>query len=131
LGGPQSRSGRFGENKILDTIGTRTPTPSIVQPVVSRYTDYAIPAPTRIFVPEKNIIKICNEACLLNIQIYIKIDELLFLPDKSLLIHNHENSSHRLIVHHERRVVTEWRQPTVLPAIPFHHGCIDIYFAHE
>jgi hypothetical protein len=27
LGGPQSRSGRFGEENILDTIGTRTPTP--------------------------------------------------------------------------------------------------------
>jgi hypothetical protein len=26
LGGPQSRSGRFGEEKILDPSGTRTPT---------------------------------------------------------------------------------------------------------
>jgi hypothetical protein len=27
LGGPQSRSGRRGEEKILDPTGTRTPTP--------------------------------------------------------------------------------------------------------
>jgi hypothetical protein len=27
LGGPQSRSGRRGEKKILDPTGTRTPTP--------------------------------------------------------------------------------------------------------
>jgi hypothetical protein len=27
LGGPQSRSGRYGEEKILDPTGTRTPTP--------------------------------------------------------------------------------------------------------
>jgi hypothetical protein len=45
LGGPQSRSGRFGEEKILDPTWTGTPTPSVVQPVASRYTDYAIPAP--------------------------------------------------------------------------------------
>jgi hypothetical protein len=45
LGGLQSRSGRFGEGKIFDPTGTRTPTPSIVQPVASRYTDYATPAP--------------------------------------------------------------------------------------
>jgi hypothetical protein len=45
LGGPQSRSGRPGEEKILDPTGTRTPTPSVVQLVASRYTDCAIPAP--------------------------------------------------------------------------------------
>jgi hypothetical protein len=35
LGGPQSRSGRLGEEKILDPAGTRTPTPrsSSPQPV--------------------------------------------------------------------------------------------------
>jgi hypothetical protein len=35
LGGPQSRSGRLGEKKILDPTGTRTPTPppSSPQPV--------------------------------------------------------------------------------------------------
>jgi hypothetical protein len=43
LGGPQSRSGRFGEEKILDPTGTLNPL--VVQPVSSRYTDYAIPAP--------------------------------------------------------------------------------------
>jgi hypothetical protein len=39
LGEPQSRSGRHGEVKILDSTGTRTPTSSVVQPVASRYTD--------------------------------------------------------------------------------------------
>jgi hypothetical protein len=38
LGGPQSRPGRYGEVKILDLAGTRTPTPSVVQPVASQYT---------------------------------------------------------------------------------------------
>jgi hypothetical protein len=32
LGEPQSRSGRFGEEKILDPIGTRTPTPQSSSP---------------------------------------------------------------------------------------------------
>jgi hypothetical protein len=42
LGGPHRRSGRYGEVKILDPTGTRTPShSSIVQPVGSRYTDYA------------------------------------------------------------------------------------------
>jgi hypothetical protein len=45
LGGPQSRSGRFGAEKILDPTGTRVLSPSVVQPVASRYTDYAISAP--------------------------------------------------------------------------------------
>jgi hypothetical protein len=44
LGGPQSRSGRRGEEEILDLTGILTPTPSVVQPVASRYTDWAIPA---------------------------------------------------------------------------------------
>jgi hypothetical protein len=44
LGGPQSRSGRRGEEGILDPTGFRTPTSSVVQPVASRYTEYAIPA---------------------------------------------------------------------------------------
>jgi hypothetical protein len=47
LGGPQSRSARRGGENILDRTGTRTPTTYlVVQPVTSRYTDYAIPAPT-------------------------------------------------------------------------------------
>jgi hypothetical protein len=45
LGGPQSRSGQRGEEKILDPTGTRTPTPRSSSPQASRYTDYAIPAP--------------------------------------------------------------------------------------
>jgi hypothetical protein len=44
LGGPQSRSGRRGEEKILDPTGTpQTPSP------VSRYTDYAIPCRAALF----------------------------------------------------------------------------------
>jgi hypothetical protein len=39
LGGPQSPSGRYGEVKIFDPTGTRTPPPPGVQPVASRYTD--------------------------------------------------------------------------------------------
>jgi hypothetical protein len=41
LDGPQSRSGRLEEEKILDTAGTLIPTPSVVQPVGSLYTNYA------------------------------------------------------------------------------------------
>jgi hypothetical protein len=51
LGGPQSRSGRYGEEKIFDPTGTRTPTPLVVQPVASRYTDWAIPAPHELIGP--------------------------------------------------------------------------------
>jgi hypothetical protein len=50
---------------------------------------------TGIFVSKGNIITIYNKACLLSIQIYIKIQELLFLPDIYLLNHNQKNSSHR------------------------------------
>jgi hypothetical protein len=32
MGGPQSRSGRRGEEKILDPTGTRTPTPQSLGP---------------------------------------------------------------------------------------------------
>jgi hypothetical protein len=34
LGGPQSRSGRFGEQKIIDPTGTRTPTPRSSSPYI-------------------------------------------------------------------------------------------------
>jgi hypothetical protein len=44
LGVPQSRFERYGEVKILDPTGTRTPTSSVVHPVASRYTDCATAA---------------------------------------------------------------------------------------
>jgi hypothetical protein len=43
LGGPQSRSGLYGEAKIFTLSGLELPLPLIVQPVASRYTDWAIP----------------------------------------------------------------------------------------
>jgi hypothetical protein len=55
LGGPQSRSGRYGEVKNFDPTGTRTPAPLVVQPVASRYTDWAIPAPS----PQGFLPKLC------------------------------------------------------------------------
>jgi hypothetical protein len=45
LGGPQTRSGRYGEVKIFTLPRLEFPLPLIVQPVASRYTDWAIPAP--------------------------------------------------------------------------------------
>jgi hypothetical protein len=36
LGGPQSRSGHYGEEKNLTPAGNRTP---VVQPIACRYTD--------------------------------------------------------------------------------------------
>jgi hypothetical protein len=51
--GPQSQSGRLGEEKILDATGTRTPDFLIAHPVASRYTDYAIPAPCLIKYGDK------------------------------------------------------------------------------
>jgi hypothetical protein len=39
LGGPQSRSGQYGEVKIFTQTGLELPLPLVVQPVVSRYTD--------------------------------------------------------------------------------------------
>jgi hypothetical protein len=38
LGGPQSQSGKRGEEKILDSTGTNSDL-LVVQPVASRYTD--------------------------------------------------------------------------------------------
>jgi hypothetical protein len=44
LGGSQSRHGRYGEVKILNPTGTRTPNPLVVQPIASRNTDCATAA---------------------------------------------------------------------------------------
>jgi hypothetical protein len=53
LGGPQSRSGRYGEVKIFYPTGTRTPAPLVVQPVASRYTiELSRLLPTCSIVPQ-------------------------------------------------------------------------------
>jgi hypothetical protein len=39
LGGPQSRSRRYGEVKMFTLPGLELPLPLVVQPVASRYTD--------------------------------------------------------------------------------------------
>jgi hypothetical protein len=55
--GPQSRSGRRGEEKILDPHRDSNSNPSVVQPVTSRYTDWAIPAPElHVFASEKTVL---------------------------------------------------------------------------
>jgi hypothetical protein len=53
FGGPQSRSRRRGEEKILDSIKIRISDPVVVEPAVSRYTNYAIPAPIDLLLSEK------------------------------------------------------------------------------
>jgi hypothetical protein len=45
LGEPQSRSGRYGEVKMFTLRVLELPSPLVIQPVASRYTDWAIPAP--------------------------------------------------------------------------------------
>jgi hypothetical protein len=55
LGGPQNRSGRSREEKILDPTGTRTPNSSVVQPVASRYPDYATPAHGSTIINSKSV----------------------------------------------------------------------------
>jgi hypothetical protein len=45
LGGPQSQSGRRGEEKILDPTRIQTLISSVVQPRASRYTNYVILVP--------------------------------------------------------------------------------------
>jgi hypothetical protein len=42
--GPQSWILRYAEVKILDHTGTQTLDPSVIQPVATRYTDYATAA---------------------------------------------------------------------------------------
>jgi hypothetical protein len=51
------RAGLGDVEKILDPTRTPIPTPQVVQPIASRYTDYAIPAP--IF-REKNMRNLIN-----------------------------------------------------------------------
>jgi hypothetical protein len=47
LGGPQSQSGRHGENAW--PYRDSNSDPSFIQPVASRYTDWAIPAPLQLY----------------------------------------------------------------------------------
>jgi hypothetical protein len=44
FGGPQNRSGRYGEVKIFTLPGLELPPHLVIQPVASHYTDWAIPA---------------------------------------------------------------------------------------
>jgi hypothetical protein len=47
LGGPQSQSGRCGEEKILHPTGTQTSNSRVIQPIASRYTYYDLPFPCK------------------------------------------------------------------------------------
>jgi hypothetical protein len=51
LGGLQSLSGRRGEGENSWPYRNLNSDPSAIQPVVSRYTDYAIPAPLMNWIP--------------------------------------------------------------------------------
>jgi hypothetical protein len=52
LGGPQSRSPRSGEEKILETTGTRTPTPRSCSP-------YPVAIPTALY----QLLRVSGEEC--------------------------------------------------------------------
>jgi hypothetical protein len=68
LGGPQNQSRRHGEEDIIEPTGTRSP---LLQPVDSRHTDCAIPAP---FSMERYLI---NSRCnfVLYLDIGIRLEE--------------------------------------------------------
>jgi hypothetical protein len=57
LGGPESRSGRYGEKKNLSPAGNRI---TAVQPVAHRYTDCAIPIPINC----RNLLNYSIQHCL-------------------------------------------------------------------
>jgi hypothetical protein len=63
LGRPQSRSRRRGEEKILDSTGTSNSDPLVAQPIVSRYTDCAIPVFLHFGVSSENRIAECTLQC--------------------------------------------------------------------
>jgi hypothetical protein len=48
--------------KIFDPTGTRTPVPVVIQPVASRYTDWAIPAPQGRISRENTSVKAGGKA---------------------------------------------------------------------
>jgi hypothetical protein len=56
LGGPQSWSGRYGEVNIFFPYRDSNSPPPIVQPLASRYTDWAIPAPLVFVIRKHNLI---------------------------------------------------------------------------
>jgi hypothetical protein len=89
FGGPQNRSGRYGEVKILDPTWTQTPTPRFVQPVASRYTDYAIRPKKRSNTPRRvtGDLAELRTGCFRNTYVYIELlDEecwkYMGLPDQ-------------------------------------------------
>jgi hypothetical protein len=71
LGGPQSRSGRLEEEKILDTTGLEL---QLLGRVASRYTDCATRAPTLVatlcpyFLPADLL-----DICISNTKLYVHI----------------------------------------------------------
>jgi hypothetical protein len=74
LGGPQSRSGRYGEVNIFDPPGLELPPSLIVQPVASRSTDWAIPAPLFTSGIYQKPVLILHRTCPLYRQFYLQLE---------------------------------------------------------
>jgi hypothetical protein len=134
LGGPQNWSRLCGEEKILDPTRTPNSDPSVVQPVASRYTDYAILAPIlNQYRPKLNLydnsscipnfIKICSEVfemnitsplciiCMLFMQIqrdYMIMEHVQYDGVKGLYLFNIRRMSERMVIS------PEWRKFTVM-----------------
>jgi hypothetical protein len=49
LVGPETGQDDVEKRKILTLLGLVNPDPSVIQPVASRYTNYAIPAPRLLY----------------------------------------------------------------------------------
>jgi hypothetical protein len=82
LGGPQRRSGRYGEEIILDSTGTWNPNLSVVQPVASRYTDCAIPAHPDTIKREEKVYCFLNYRCYIIILVMSELIRLISKPIK-------------------------------------------------
>jgi hypothetical protein len=97
LDGPQNRSGRRGEKKILDPTGTRTPTSSAVQPIASRY-------PDKHKRCAKNVLKVAKGAHTRSIKL-----RKIVLRNTSLPIHDQVNQHHtRSIMLHNTQCCATW-----------------------